>query len=72
MQASKPSRAPKSEPRVPCTNPCANYMPEAPSPFGRGPLALVAGQALNLRPLGYEPNDVRLCGLGWPVPCYAW
>ena len=28
---------------------------------------LVAGEDLNPRPLGYEPNDVRLCYLGWSL-----
>ena len=41
-------------------NPCTNHMQKAISLFEKGPLALVAGEDLNPRPLGYEPYDVCL------------
>ena len=38
-------------------------MQKALSLFEKGPLALVAGEGFEPRPLGYEPYDVRLCRL---------
>ena len=45
------------------TDPFTNRKQKAGSLFGNRPLALVAGQDLNLRPLGYEPYDVHPCRL---------
>jgi hypothetical protein len=44
--------------------PCTNHMQEALSLFEKGPLALVAGEGFEPRPLGYEPYDDRLRCLG--------
>ena len=41
-------------------NPCTNHMQKVLSLFKKGPLALVAGENLNPRPLGYEPYDACL------------
>ena len=57
-------RAGSRSKKLPCTNPLANHMQKALSLFEKGPLALVAGEGLNPRPLGYEPYDVRLQRLG--------
>jgi hypothetical protein len=53
-----------AERRAMFTHPLANHMPKALSLFEKGPSALVAGEDLNLRPLGYEPYDARLPRLG--------
>ena len=37
------------------------YMKEANSLFDNWPLTWQRRQDLNLRPLGYEPNDMRFC-----------
>jgi hypothetical protein len=49
---------------MPCTNQFNNHMPEALSLFAEGPLALVAGEGFDPRPLGYEPYDGRRRRLG--------
>jgi hypothetical protein len=49
--------------RRPCTDQFTNHMLKAPSLFEKGPLALVAGEGFEPRPLGYEPYDIGLCRL---------